>query len=112
MRKNIDVLGRTYTIEAKTPEEDSKLYDCDGYCDHSVARIVLRNVLSEKNDPDALADLYAYQRKVVRHEIIHAFLYESGLSMNSWGNNEEIVDWIAIQFPKMYKAFEKLYCAT
>ena len=37
-------------------------------------------------------------KKVIRHELVHAFLFESGLSVNSWADNEEIVDWIAIQF--------------
>ena len=43
--------------------------------------------------------------------LIHAFLNESGLRYNSfapetaWARNEEMVDWIAIQFPKLMKAF-------
>ena len=45
--------------------------------------------------------------KVKRHEIIHAFLFESGLAENSaWAQNEEMVDFFAIQFPKLLKAFE------
>jgi hypothetical protein len=35
-------------------------------------------------------------------------LFESGLGADSWGINEEIVDWIAYQFPKMAAAFEKV----
>ena len=53
----------------------------------------------------------SFRKKVARHEIIHAFLYESGLSHNSeWANNEEMIDWIAIQFSKMLKAFEEIEC--
>lgn len=37
-----------------------------------------------------------------------AFLFESGLGADSWGINEEIVDWIAYQFPKMAEAFGKV----
>lgn len=36
------------------------------------------------------------------------FLFESGLDSESWGRNEEIVDWIANQFPKMMKAFDEV----
>lgn len=36
------------------------------------------------------------------------FLFESGLGADSWGINEEIVDWIAYQFPKMAEAFGKV----
>lgn len=54
-------------------------------------------------------------KKVLRHEVIHGFLYESGLWNNSgnveaWGRSEEITDWIAIQFPKMLKAFQEVGC--
>lgn len=55
-----------------------------------------------------------YQDKVMRHEIVHAFLFESGLnveaSAEAWAVNEEVVDWIALQFPKMQKAFQEAGC--
>ena len=43
---------------------------------------------------------------VLVHELVHAFLYESGLSINSlspsgWASNEEMTDWMAIQGPKL-----------
>lgn len=38
------------------------------------------------------------------------FLYESGLDTETFANDEEVVDWIAIQFPKMLKAFQELDC--
>ncbi|WP_461218455.1 hypothetical protein [Lapidilactobacillus salsurivasis] len=55
-----------------------------------------------------MEDLEVYTRKTLRHELIHAFLYESGLDANSeWARNEEIVDWIAIQFPKLQIVFNQ-----
>ena len=61
---------------------------------------------------DSVRDLAAYQRKVIRHEIIHAFLYESGLWQSSfnckaWAQNEEMVEWFAIQSPKIFRAFRE-----
>jgi hypothetical protein len=44
----------------------------------------------------------------MRHELIHAFLFESGLDCCSWADKEEIVDWIAIQFPKLQNVFEQI----
>ena len=49
----------------------------------------------------------------MRHEILHAFLYESGLRENSctsfaWAENEEMIDWFAIQFPKILKIYGEL----
>jgi len=61
-----------------------------------------------------LADkIKRYQNKIARHEIVHAFLYESGLDCNSlkqynWAENEEMVDWFAIQGPKIFKIYKEL----
>jgi predicted SprT family Zn-dependent metalloprotease len=57
------------------------------------------------------------QKEVMRHEIVHAFLYESGLGYSThipncaWAVNEEMVDWIAIQTPKMAKVFKQAGCS-
>jgi len=53
------------------------------------------------------------KNSTIRHEIIHAYLYESGLDsssneIDSWARNEEMVDWFAIQLPKIFKTFEQL----
>lgn len=61
-----------------------------------------------------LKDYSVYQEKVMRHEIIHAFLFESGLSENfthpEYGHDETYVDWIASQFPKMCEVFKEVGC--
>ena len=55
-------------------------------------------------------------KQVLRHEIIHAYLYESGLGENSnspripWARNEEIVDWFARQGQKIYKTWTECNC--
>lgn len=69
--------------------------------------------MENKDDIDQMRNLQDYEKKILRHEIIHAFLYESGLDINShdidqWARDEEMVDWMAIQFPKMYKIFAEL----
>ena len=57
-----------------------------------------------------LGDMEAYIRKVKRHEIVHAFLEESGLAecsgtSDAWAMNETMVDWIARMGEKIYKAW-------
>lgn len=106
----IDVLGAEYTIEEKAESEDSFLEQCDGYCDKTIRMIVVAKE-GEKNE---LGDYERYKKKVMRHEIIHAFLFESGLHEN-WehkgnGHDETFVDWIAVQFPKILKAFKAAGC--
>ena len=100
----VNVLGTEYTIKESNEVADATLKDCDGYCDTSVKAIVIDTF---QHSPDSLEDLEVYRKKVTRHELIHAFLYESGLSCNSWAKDEEVVDWIALQFPKLLKAFEQ-----
>lgn len=102
----IKVLDVEYEIILNaTQEEYPILKEADGATDTSIKRILIAKI---EKDFRSLEDLQYYQNKVLRHELIHAFLYESGLSVNSeWACNEEIVDWIAIQFPKLFKIFSE-----
>ena len=65
---------------------------------------------------NSVKNLEVYEKKVARHEIIHAFIEESGLSectficKEGWAKNEEMVDWIAAQSPKIFAAFQKAKC--
>lgn len=110
--KKINVLGAEYTIEHLKRDEDKmfKNGEADGYCDSSSKRIVLRM----EDDMDNLDDYSVYLKKLTRHEIIHAFLFESGLGSNfqhkEWGHEETMVDWIAYQFPKMLQVFKDAEC--
>lgn len=106
----VDVLGTAYSVEYLTDADDARLKDCDGFCDKTSKRIV---VSIETDDCD-LDDPNWYVKKVTRHEIIHAFLFESGLHENvkqeEFGISEMVIDWIAVQFDKINKAFEKVGC--
>lgn len=104
----VDILGAAWTIHILSADEDSKLRDCGGYTDWSTRTIVVRLIEPDEN---SLEDLSVYQRKVLRHEIIHAFLYESGLGddtnfATAWAANEEMVDWMAFQGPKIVSAWK------
>ena len=53
-----------------------------------------------------VSDWAAIRRQTLRHEIVHAFFLESGLGSESdYAQNEELVDWIARQGPKLYRAW-------
>lgn len=115
MNKTFNILGTEYTVEYKKDNEDDVLKDSNGYCDITSKKIV---ILAEKRNTDDVDDFKYLQRKTMRHEIIHAFIFESGLFTNTycvdggWAKNEEMVDWIAIQFPKILKVFMELGCDT
>ncbi len=101
-----NVLGTEYEIKITNSDNDSYLKDMDGYCDETTKTIVVDEM---KPDDHSKLNLKEYQKKVTRHELIHAFLFESGLAESSpWARNEEMVDWVASQFPKIKKVFEDL----
>lgn len=108
----INILGINYSLEYKTKKEDEMLETRDGYTDTYKKRIVVvkNKEFYDSWDEDAIE---IYKKKVLRHEIIHAFLYESGLDINSnkaysWAENEEMVDWFAIQIPKLVEIYKQL----
>ena len=104
----INVLGTYYSLTEANEQTDERLKGKDGYCDTSTKECVVESM--EFADSNAKANLPEYKKSVKRHELIHAFLFESGLDMCSWADNEEMVDWLASQFPKLAKAFEEADC--
>ncbi len=106
----VSVLGTEYTVNITAKDEDPRLEDNDGYCDTSEKLCVIDDLSKAENDVSAKGDLKSYRKQVIRHELLHAFLFESGLDVNSWAYNEELIDWIAIQFPKIAKAFAEADC--
>ena len=109
----IDVLGTTYNIIYRTKWQDLKLEKIDAYCDYSTKTIVCIKRTEKDKDVMDLADLKFIDKRILRHEIIHAFIYESGLWCNSygvscWAENEEMTDWFAIQSPKIFEVYKQL----
>ena len=111
----INVLGQEYTISIVPESEDPKLKVNNGYCDCSTHEIVICDSEDLTGDVNAVKDMTAFIKQVTRHEIIHAFLCESGLqacshNINCWAYDEEMIDWFAIQAPKIIKAFKDAEC--
>lgn len=111
----VNVLGSAYEIKIKNYNDDKffELLKANGYCSSSERSIVLLNMATYP-DWEAESDFVCdhQMKKTLRHEIVHAFLNESGLGPNSsesdaWARNEEMVDWIALQGPKIYKAWQE-----
>lgn len=111
--RKVTILGEVWEMIEGTEAEFPALKDNDGYTDSSIRRMVVDDMTKAAGDTTSKADMEAYKRQVMRHECVHAFLEESGLSSSSagaahWAENEEMVDWIAIQAPKICKAFVDL----
>lgn len=100
----INILGTEYTIEPRNLKD--KNYD--GFTDNTNKLIVIRS-----DNQNNVGDFDFLQKKQLRHEIIHAFLSESGLQCNwqhmeQFGHDETTVDWFAIQSPKIFEVFKEL----
>ena len=100
----VDILGTTYKIKRKKLKDA----DVDGWCDNTSKTIIIR-----KDNYNNAGNFEYLMKKQLRHEIIHAFLYESGLDCNfehctKFGHEETMVDWIAVQFPKIYEVYKEV----
>lgn len=93
MKNKVSILGTTYKIELVDKSELEP--GIAGNCDQEEKIIRVDKDTRQFN-------------AVLRHELIHAFFYESGLGEEVDWVNENSVDWIAIQFPKIAKVITEL----
>lgn len=112
-RRTIEVLGSIYIIELRDLKDDEKLKEAAGYCSFNSHELVIRQdqeYFKNKTEEWITNDICC----TIRHEVIHAFMHESGLDQcafgytGPWARNEEMIDWFAIQSPKIYKVFNEL----
>lgn len=114
--KTVNILGTEYKIETHKVSEDDILKDnkWSGYCGEEAKIIVVADMSEKRFFPNmSEKEQEIYRKRTLRHEIIHAFLNESGMSDCSsfsehWAKDEEMIDWIAIQSPKIFKVFQEL----
>lgn len=104
----VNILGTEYDLLEVPKKDDPTLVNNDGYCDTSAKKMIVDEM--KEKEPGMKEDLSYYQKQVKRHEIIHAFLFESGLDACCEWFCEEMVDWMSIQFPKIQKAFKEAGC--
>lgn len=119
----IDVLGTQYRVEMRNYSDDCTFQEDDSnaycYCDASLIVVGKLNTFPlatqtkyDKQEMDKAC--LVGECASLRHEIIHAYLNESGLRWDankhngSWAKNEEMVDWFAIQSPKIFKTYKEL----
>lgn len=111
----IDILGTDYEVAYKEYGEEPLFakQSIDGYCD-DVEKVLCIGRLHTFPGFEEEEEAYCkrIEKRTLRHEIVHAFLDESGLKESamktdvSWARNEEMVDWVALQLPKIARACE------
>ena len=100
-----EILGQEWTVCLCGEEEDSRLKDTMGFTDWTSRKIVVGRI------PDAETNLdypIAILCKVLRHEMVHAFLFSSGLGDDfahpAMGHDETMTDWIAYHLHRIASA--------
>ena len=105
----VEILGTKYNVKIMTEEDEPRLKTCDGFADKTSYLIAV----GDNSENGNLDKPLEYLKKVIRHEVIHAFMFESGLESEwkheQWGHDETVIDWFAIQMPKMIPVIEQIY---
>ncbi|MEF9968569.1 MAG: hypothetical protein RR766_08650 [Longicatena sp.] len=110
----VQILGIEYDLSIVSKAKDKEICSCDGYCKFFEKRIVINDFINDECwNKESKESIIVRQSHCIRHELIHAFLFESGLYGEcrideSWALSEEIVDWMAIQMPKIMKVSEDI----
>lgn len=106
----IDILGTEYTIK-HVEKETVKVFEdeiADGFCDCTSREIVIRNI---KDDED-IGNKQKYINRLLRHEVIHAYMFECGLGAEiphpQTGHDEAMIDWFARMAPRIMQTFIEL----
>lgn len=101
----VSILGTDYTVYEENTNKVFHDDGFDGFCRPYSKEIIVKSresMLSEGSNYNNKEERYY---EVLRHELVHAFCAESGVS---YDNDEALVDWIARMLPKMNKAFDSI----
>jgi hypothetical protein len=102
--KEVNILGTTYYLEID--ETDLlKNINADGLHKKYAKKIIVRKLNDFLDDSDSVQEKKERAKEVLRHEIIHAFFSAAGL--DDYCANEQLVNWLAIQFQKIKKVVEE-----
>ena len=104
---NINILGVQYQIKRDKDTIERLIQEgLDGECDLYEKIIYIKPSCHMLSAEDTLESRTERYNEVLRHEIIHAIFHESGLSQ--YEDDETLVDFIALQFPKMTDIFNNI----
>ena len=108
-KMKINVLGTEYDVELlEEKDECMEQMNAVGHTDKTTKQIKVFKYKCEEaiynQNPIVETNI------TMRHELLHAFLFECGIEREMQFHNEECVDFFAIQFPKLVKMFEEANC--
>ena len=89
------ILGTNYTLHYDV--EQCKINDANGLAELYSKKIILS--LDGYESENVFENVEEYYKKVLRHELLHAFFHEMGLS--KYSNDETLIDALAIKMPQI-----------
>ena len=101
--KTVNILGTEYKVVI---DESLEKTEFDGLHNTYSKQVSVRKVDDMLADEPDIEQKQRRFEEVMRHEVMHAFFIESGLT--DYCLNEQLVDWFAIQSPKIFKVFKEL----
>jgi len=108
---SVDVLGTTYSVVFVRSDDFISLKEGEeGRCDFSIKQIKVRDTTDAdvSDGTDAMKDQLYLVNNVVKHELIHAFLFECGQS--DYACDEILVELLALNFEKIYMVMKESDC--
>ena len=107
--RKVNILGQEYNIVFVNEKENPKLelLEANGLAELYSKELIINSEIDD-GDKRTYNSINLFENKVIRHEIIHAFFHESGMS--NYCSDEILVEWIAQQIIKMNKAFKEVGC--
>lgn len=101
----VNILGTEYQVIINKDSNNPKMKNRAGYIEAYSKEIFLKDI---EVDEDTYKNIEEFQKKVLRHEMMHAFFHEAGLE--HYYEDENLVDWLALQIPKIIKAMNEVDC--
>ena len=95
--RHITILGTTYKYIEAYDKNNSNLKNDEGGVTNTRTKTIIINM--NNDNPNDL-------NRIILHELIHAYLYESG---NASLDNEFLVDFLAYTIPKINNSFKLIY---
>lgn len=100
----VDILGKNYEVEF-CDKNDPDLESNDGVCRNYSNKIKIRKPEYMLDDGEVHEAKESRLHEVIRHELVHAFSYQSGCSFD---DDEALVDWIARMIPKIEAVYAQI----
>lgn len=95
----VNVLGVCYSVYILGEKDETMIEnECDGYTLTDTKFIA---VLNHEDSP-------LYTLRVLKHELIHAFLFECGMDIGYGFHTEALIDFLSIQFDKLGKVLKSV----